>query len=220
MNCPRCGAQIGGYVTAGSVEASRVAKGLCPHCGRSMPSGYKVGYASSFAPPPPKKYDLIAIRILNGKTKLKCLLTILNGIVASVFVALADGIGAGVACVVLFLMLALICYLAWPALVRAAANAQFVEPWKPQPAKRETTESPIGSSALIFSFIVSLIFAVVTFFVKAPGVLRLLLIIGAYALLFALQFRTWKRNYKWALGEASRARKALELYEMMQKNGL
>jgi len=185
-----------------------------------MPSGYKVGYASSFAPAPPKKYDLIAIRILNGKTKLKCLLTILNGIVASVFTSLADGIGAGVACVVLFLMLALICYLAWPALVRAAANAQFVEPWKPQPAKRETTESPIGSSVLIFSFIVSMFFAVATFFVKAPGVLRLLLIIGVYALLFALQFRTWKRNYKWALEEASRARKALELYEMMQKNGL
>ncbi len=43
MNCPNCKKPIGGYVELGSVEYSRVSKGCCPHCGRPMPTGYRVG---------------------------------------------------------------------------------------------------------------------------------------------------------------------------------
>lgn len=52
MNCPRCGKPIGGYVEANSIGARRVAEGKCPHCGRSMPSGYKVSFKSSGVPRP------------------------------------------------------------------------------------------------------------------------------------------------------------------------
>lgn len=44
MNCPYCNKSIGGYVELGSVEYSRVSKGCCPHCGRPMPDGYRVGF--------------------------------------------------------------------------------------------------------------------------------------------------------------------------------
>jgi hypothetical protein len=44
MNCPYCNKSIGGYVELGSLEYSRVSKGCCPHCGRPMPDGYRVGF--------------------------------------------------------------------------------------------------------------------------------------------------------------------------------
>ena len=89
MDCPRCGKPIGGYVTAGSIQSARVAKGCCPHCGSSMPRGYKVGYASSFEPKT-QKYDTSAIRILRRKSWIKGLFTFLNGIVCGFFSALEE----------------------------------------------------------------------------------------------------------------------------------
>lgn len=42
--CPNCHQEIGGYVSAGSQAYMRVSKGLCPHCGASMPTGFRIGF--------------------------------------------------------------------------------------------------------------------------------------------------------------------------------
>lgn len=96
MNCPRCGKAIGGYVRAGTVENARVAKGCCPHCGSSMPAGYKVGYASSFAPPPPKKHDSAVCRNMAEKGRTQILAILLDGILLGVTVSLAGKLLLGV----------------------------------------------------------------------------------------------------------------------------
>ena len=44
MNCPYCRREIGVYVELNSEAYRRVARGCCPHCGRSMPSGHSVGF--------------------------------------------------------------------------------------------------------------------------------------------------------------------------------
>jgi hypothetical protein len=55
MNCPYCRGNIGGYVQLGTEAYSRVQRGRCPHCGRSMPSGHSVGFAKSTAPRRPDR---------------------------------------------------------------------------------------------------------------------------------------------------------------------
>lgn len=77
MNCPRCGKPIGGYVQSGSKESVRVSNGCCPHCGCSMPSGYKVGFArSTTSSQPRKKYDFEDVKRSGknhpGKTFVCC----------------------------------------------------------------------------------------------------------------------------------------------------
>jgi len=94
MNCPRCGKPIGGYVQAGSKEATRVSNGCCPHCGCSMPAGYQVGFAkSSSTYKPAKKYNYDDV-VRSGKNHpgksfvccfaalVGCLFMILDGSVA------------------------------------------------------------------------------------------------------------------------------------------
>ena len=95
MNCPRCGKPIGGYVQAGSKAASYVSQGKCPHCGCSMPSGYKVGFANDFKPKP-VKYDRAAADELNRKGPYMGVCTILNGVLGCVFSILNHHIVIGI----------------------------------------------------------------------------------------------------------------------------
>lgn len=105
MNCPRCGKPIGGTVRAGTIEDARIAKGLCPHCGSAMPSGYKVGYASSFAPPPPKKYDAPVCREMAEKGKVQFPVILLEGILLGSTISLVGYPVVGLICGVLLCLL-------------------------------------------------------------------------------------------------------------------
>lgn len=200
MDCPRCGKPIGGYVTAGSIQSARVAKGCCPHCGSSMPRGYKVGYASSFEPKT-QKYDTSAIRILRRKSWIKGLFTFLNGIVCGFFSALEEGIVGGVTIAALFGIAALLVYIVWTKVKASISDLEQMKIYNRSKAKWETSETPVGNGLLIFSFFVSAIVSLAVYFAKDPGVVRGLCVFGAYAVLFIAQFWAWKQNYRWAMDE-------------------
>ena len=75
MNCPYCKKPIGGYVELGSVEYSRVSKGCCPHCGRPMPDGYRVGFPKAERSAQPISRQAFEKRTANS-TLYGCMMTV------------------------------------------------------------------------------------------------------------------------------------------------
>ena len=112
MNCPRCGRPIGGYVEANSLAARRVSEGKCPHCGSSMPIGYKVGFKESNVPrrKPVDKYSSDSVESENRHNPYRIFSLCVAGVTVIVFGAVNGLLIWGLVIGILLILTALVYY--------------------------------------------------------------------------------------------------------------
>ena len=202
MNCPRCGKTIGGYVQAGSKAASRVSRGLCPHCGGSMPRGYKVGFANSSGSKPrpqPTYYNADAVTELGKKGPYKGICTILNGVLGGLFCILNHHLVIGIIFGIVIIAAAVIYYFLY-----ADSPAIGIYDYQRGTSTNRTQMSPINNGLMIASLAAGLFLSLATY--RNPGVQpgrgRLYWILGTFGLSLILQAFTWRHTYKWEIGAA------------------
>ena len=207
MNCPRCGKPIGGYVTAGSTAASRVSKGLCPHCGGSMPRGYKVGFANSSGSKPrpqPTYYKADAVKEIGRKGPYKGICTILNGVLGGLFCILNHHLVIGIIFAVVIIAAAVVYYFLY-----ADAPALGKYDYRTGTFSNDTQTSPINNGLMIASLAAGLFLSLATY--RNPGIQsgrgRLYWILGTFGFSLILQAFTWRHTYKWAIGAAVQRQK-------------
>ena len=207
MNCPRCGKPIGGYVQAGSKAASRVSRGLCPHCGGSMPRGYKVGFANSSGSKPrpqPTYYNADAVTELGKKGPYKGICTILNGVLGGLFCILNHHLVIGIIFGIVIIAAAVIYYFLY-----ADSPAIGIYDYQRGTSTNRTQMSPINNGLMIASLAAGLFLSLATY--RNPGVQpgrgRLYWILGTFGLSLILQAFTWRHTYKWAIGAAVQRQK-------------
>ena len=199
MNCPRCGKPIGGYVQAGSKAASYVSQGKCPHCGCSMPSGYKVGFANDFKPKP-VKYDRAAADELNRKGPYMGVCTILNGVLGCVFSILNHHIVIGILFGVVMIAAAVFYYFLYAKYGDTPVFDRYGR------IDSQTTSKPVGRGLMIFSLVAGLCVSLMTYTSKEPNMQLFYWIIGTFLFSLALQACAWRYSFKWARQAAAKRR--------------
>lgn len=205
MNCPICGKPIGGYVQAGSTGASRVAQGRCPHCGCTMPSGYKVGFANDFKQrPTPTYYNADAVMEVGRKGPYKGICTILNGVLGCIFSILNHHLVIGIIFGVLVSAAAVVYYFMWAGMVPVDTFD-----FRSGTSTNKTKQSPINNGLMIGSLFAGLTVSLCTAAYPAvqPDRTRFYWILGTFGVSLLMQAITWKHNYKWAIGAAAERKK-------------
>lgn len=210
MNCPRCGKPIGGYVHAGSKEDARVAKGLCPHCGCSMPAGYKVGYKSDFAPPPPPEYNRDIIEEINKSGRYKGVCVCINGALVILF-GILNGLPSLVIGIIAGIIMGLTGWFYY--VLIPYSDLSFVDYRNPN--KNTTKQSPRNNGILIGSLIVGVLLSFLFCSFHSERAENVAYLSGMwYWILIAftasgvLQAFSWKYNYKNASAKIKKKDKA------------
>lgn len=214
MNCPRCGKPIGGYVQAGSKGASRVSQGRCPHCGGSMPRGYRVGFANDFKPQSqPKYYNADAVREVGKTGPYKGVCTILNGVLGGLFSILNHHIVIGIIFAVVVIAAAVLYYFMW-------SDMPMFDTYdfRRGVQTNKTKQSPINNGLMIVSLFAGLGVSLATCASASlqPDRSRLYWIIGTFVFSLILQAFTWRHTYKWAIGAAAKRKEKEKEKEFLE----
>lgn len=183
---------------AGSNAAGRVGRGLCPHCGSSMPRGYTVGFAKSSSPP---KYDYDALVLLRETRYYKFFCTALNGALAALFLVLNRHFVYAVVVGVVVIGIGVLYYL-------MALKPHRTLELSTGRLRNETTDQPITNKLLIASWLLCFPFALYAAYAENLPYWYLPVLIS-FGVSLVLQIPMWRRDYRWAV-------KSLQSYR--QKN--